>query len=293
MQSFRSRLYRRMSLIFGRLWSWTPWLWNRYFAAVLAFLWVDVLRIRRRLILQNISRVFPHMPERDKVIMMRRSMRFLCRSIFEIPRIPFLTSAEMDQLCVFEGCDSIKQDSGLLFMSLHLGCGDLGAAIFSEKVKPLSLISKRFKNHFLDTFWFTLRGQSKTEFIDAHGSRNAFEILKALRRGRGVVFVIDQFMGRPYGVEVPFFGIPTGTAYGLALFAQKTRAPLQPLYTYWGPEGRLHIVAGPAVAYEHLLGTDIEKNNVILSELFNHILEDIILQHPEQWMWVHNRWKVF
>ena len=67
---------------------------------------------------------------------------------------------------------------------------------------------------------------------------NAFQILGDLKQKRGVTFVLDQFMGMPYGVESRFFGVTTGTAYGLALFAKKTCKPVYPLYTYWSNTGK-------------------------------------------------------
>jgi Kdo2-lipid IVA lauroyltransferase/acyltransferase len=164
---------------------------------------------------------------------------------------------------------------------------------FSAKVKPLSLISKRFSSAFLDEFWFALRTKSKTEFIDAHGKNNAFDILKALKKNRGVVFVVDQFMGKPFGVESKFFGHTTGTAYGLALFAQKTKAPVLPLSTFWGSDGRLNVAIGPVIDFSDIITDDKDKNNVLMTNRVNDVVADIIRKNPAQWMWVHRRWKVF
>ena len=287
------KFYSQLSLIFAFFYNLLPWSANRFFGWILATLWVDIFRIRRQVILSNLDKAFPEKSIQEKKQIMKQSMIYLCQSFFDVIRIPYLNESQLQNRFVIEGQENLPSEGGVFFMSLHLGSGDLGAAVCSAGIKPISLITKRFKNQFLDTFWFTLRQKSKTEFIDAHAKNNAFEILKALRRGRGVAFVIDQFMGKPYGVATTFFGHETGSPYGLALFAQKTKAPIHPLYTYWDDHGRLHVVAGPRIRIEDHLSPDLEKNNVILTQLFNHVLEDIIRQHPEQWMWVHKRWKVF
>lgn len=285
--------YAKFSLFIAWLIHFLPRSFANGISFFLAVLWFDIFRIRRKLVLENIQRARPEISEVDKIKIARQSMFYLCRNIFDVLQIPYVNEQWIDENVVFEGLDLVPMDRGVLFMSLHVGSGDIGTAAFSQRSKALSLITKRFKSLFMDTFWFTLRGQSKTEFIDAHSGSNAFEILKGLRRKRGVIFVIDQFMGKPYGVETTFFGHTTGSPYGLALFAQKTEAPVMPLYSYWDHQDKLHIVVEKPLEFKHLLGTDLEKNNVILTQLFNHKLEEIILKHMNQWMWVHRRWKVF
>jgi KDO2-lipid IV(A) lauroyltransferase len=96
-------------------------------------------------------------------------------------------------------------------------------------------------------------------------------------------------MGKPYGVESQFFGVTTGTAYGLALFWKKTQKPVFPLYTYWDDQQKFHICIDQAVD----LTADLSETNEVITNKFNRILEDIIKRHPDHWMWVHKRWKTF
>ena len=108
-----------------------------------------------------------------------------------------------------------------------------------------------------------------------------------------MTFVMDQFMGQPFGVETKFFGKTTGTAYGLALFAMKTKAPVIPLYTRWDVSQKLHIYFDAPVDLSPYITEDIEENKVTITSHFNSILEKIIAQYPEDWMWIHRRWKTF
>lgn len=270
-----------------------PWWCNTLLAKFLAWLWVDVLNLRKKVVYGNIDIAFPGTPLEIKEQWMKKSIYVLARGLVDIGKVPYLKEQWVKDNVIYHGLENVPHDQGFFFLTLHLGSSDLAAAIISEKVVPLSLISKRFTNEFADEFWFSLRTQSKTEFIDAHSKNNAFEILKALRLKRAVVFVLDQFMGKPYGIETEFFGKKTGTAYGLALFALKTKAPVLPLYTYWDDNNKLHIGVDPAVKIDDVQTDDKLEAQRILTNRFNAALESIIRRWPAQWMWVHRRWKDF
>lgn len=283
---------RIFSQIVGLVWKIFPKEINIFFGHFLAFLWFDLFRIRRRVILDNISMAFPNKTEEEKVLIGRESMQALCRSFFDVMLIPSMSDDWVNKNVVFEGreiVDRYSSTGGVLFLTLHMGSGDLAAAAISQSVIPCSLISKRFSNSFLDEFWFSLRGRAKTQFIDAHSQKNAFEILSALKKRRGVIFVLDQFMGKPYGVETEFFGHKTGTAYGLALFAKKTERPVIPVYTYWDEKGQLRIKFCEPIASS----PELNETNEEMTNKFNRALEKIITLHPGGWMWVHRRWKTF
>ena len=293
-----NRFLRFLGRTTGQMMAWTlsvlPDSATQVLGRFLAFLWVDVFSIRKDVVYSNIDIAFPGTPVETKKIWMRKRLEVLCRSFFDVLKIPSVHPQWIEKNVIFHGLENIENpQAGILFMSLHMASGDLAAAAFSEKIKPLSLISKRFKNPFLDELWFSVRTKSKTEFIDAHGKSNAFDILKALRKNRGLVFVVDQFMGKPFGVETQFFGQTTGSAYGLALFAQKTKAPVHPLWTFWDEKNKLNICIEPRIDFISKLTDDLERNNVVLTNIFNQQIENIIRKKPEQWMWVHRRWKVF
>lgn len=304
MKSFWQQLARKIGKIFSLIteliFRILPWGFNTVFAKLLAFLWFDVFRIRRRVIYENLDIAFKDMDKKQKHQIARKSIQSTTRSFFDVMRIPSLNLLNtnidrewIDANVIFHGVERVPLDKGVLFMSLHLGSGDLAAAIVSSYIKPISLITKRFKNIVLDEFWFSLRSQAKTKFIDPHVASNSFEILRALRDRRGVTFVVDQFMGKPFGVETQFFGKTTGSAYGLALFALKTKAPVFPLYNRWDGSGKLHIYFDAPIDLSTYITDDIEVNKVQITNRLNQELEKIITKYPESWMWLHRRWKTF
>lgn len=285
------------SLVLAWFWSFLPFKANLYMGKFLAFLWVDVFQIRKDVIFKNLEIVFPNSSDQEKQRIARKSMQSMCRSFFDVIKIPYLTTEWIDKNVIFHGLknyqEAMAEGKGTLFLSLHLGSGDLSAAILGKKYAPVYIITKRFKNQFMDSFWFTLRGASNTCFIDAHGKKNAFEILGALKKQMGVVFVLDQFMGKPFGILTRFFGKQTGSAYGLAIFAKKTQAPVIATYNYWGKDGLLNICFGERIDLATFVSDDDETYKTNVTNRFNQEIEKIILEHPEHWMWVHRRWKDF
>ena len=129
------------------------------------------------------------------------------------------------------------------------------------------------------------------KYIDAHSPTNAFEIFKALKKNSMVAFVVDQFMGKPFGIATQFFGKRTGSAYGLALFAQKTKSPIVPVYTYEGSDKKMHVVFEPVIDINPFIVEDKTQSLQNITQHFCDKVEEIIRRHPEQWMWVHRRWK--
>ncbi|MFS4460385.1 lysophospholipid acyltransferase family protein [Bdellovibrio sp. HCB2-146] len=281
--SFISKFLPRPLLRFTGLWA--------------GVLWFDVFRFRRKIVLDNLTIAFPEWDEQKKVQVGRQSLYNMSYNFPELFAIPHMDQAWLDKYAVFEGWENVEKaraaGKGVFFLTLHLGNGDVAANAIEMKGQPIYMITKRFKTKWFDDLWFAMRGAKGVKYIDAHGTNNAFEILKALKKNGAVVFVLDQFMGRPFGIETTFFGKKTGTAYGLALFVQKTKAPVIPIYTYEGNDGKLHIVTEPEMDLSSYLSEDKDQAILQITQAFNNKLETIIRKYPEQWMWVHRRWKDF
>lgn len=259
-----------------------------------AWLWWDVFKLRRFTVYRNISIVFPKMPKAEKKKLIKKSLAWMGFQIIETLQLPQVDESWLGRRLIVEGLDRYQaaagQGKGVLLLSLHLGNGDWGAAALPLAGVPTHLISKKFKLKRMNALWFGMREAKGTKFIDPHGAETAFQILKALKAKNAVIFVIDQFMGKPFGIETTFFGKKTGTAYGLALFATKTKAPVLPVYTYHDDEFRLHVVFGEEVPYQEF-SSDKDLQMAGMTQKYNSVLEQIILRHPEHWMWVHRRWK--
>lgn len=263
----------------------------------IGFLWWDVFGFRKTIVLDNLNRAFPEWSLQKKKSVGRESVYQLGYNFGEFFLIPSIDEKWVEKNAVIHGWENVleaqQKGKGILFLTLHVGNGDLGANIVVMKGQPLKIITKVFKSKWLNDLWFSVRGAKGVQHIDAHAPNNAFEIFKALKNNEGVIFVLDQYMGPPYGVKTKFFGHDTGTAYGLALFAQKSKAPVLPIYTYQGPDRKIHIVIEPPVDIQDCLSTDKDETILKITQRFCDKTEEIIRKFPEQWMWVHRRWKDF
>lgn len=274
-----------------------PRKWLRKSGGWLGFLWFDVFGFRKKIVLNNLNIAFPEWSEEKKLQVGRESVYQLGYSFAEFFFIPSLTSKWIKENVVFEGWENVEkartEGRGILFLSLHLGNGDLAANTIVMQGQGVHIITKKFKTKWFNDLWFSIRGAKGVQYIDAHAPNNAFEILKALKKNSGLVFVLDQYMGRPFGIATSFFGKKTGTAYGLALFTVKTKAPVLPIYTFEGADNKLHVVFEPAMDTAKWVTEDKEETLLNLTQSFNNKIEEIVRKHPEQWMWVHRRWKDF
>jgi len=151
-------------------------------------------------------------------------------------------------------------------------------------------------------FWF-VRRPVKPEWLDALVTRRFRRagfgilpkrggldaILDRLAAGDLVVFPFDQHATRKDGVLVEFFGHPAGTFRSLAVIALSTGAPVVPASSWREPDGR-HVLRfeEPLAAIEH---GDTNEAIRLNTRAYNAALERMIVRHPEQWWWVHRRWK--
>lgn len=265
------------------------WLFGR----LLGWLWFDVFRHRRFTVLKNLTIAFPEASKEERLRLARTSMSYLCYSLFEFLQIPLFNQQWLEQEVVFEGFEHYErakaQGQGVLLVSLHTGNGDVAISSLALKGLDIHVISKKFKNQFANELWFGVRERLGAHFLEPHGSSLAFDILRICRKNGAVIFVIDQFMGRPYGIETTFFGRRTGTAYGLSLFAMKTKAPVVPVYTYRDQDLRTHVVFEEPVPFEKIEDKDLQIK--LMTQKYNDRIESIVRRHREQWMWVHRRWK--
>lgn len=297
MSAFRDYLLRHFAKIIGFVASKLPRQWLRYSGAWLGFLWFDVIRLRRKIIMDNLSIAFPDWSEEKKCAIGRESVYQMGYNATEFFTIPYLDQKWIQKNIVFEGFEHIEKarekGKGMFLLSLHLGNGDMGATSIAMNGQEIFLITKRFKSQWFDKLWFSVRGAQGVQYIDAHGPNNAFEILKALKKNAAVVFVLDQYMGKPFGISTTFFGKQTGTAYGLALFVQKTKCPVLPIYTFEGEDKKVHVVVEPEMDLNHCLVEVKDQSIANMTQAFNDKLEELVRKHPDQWMWVHRRWKEF
>lgn len=264
----------------------------------LGILWFDIFRIRRRTSLENLKLCFPDWSEAERVRVARASVCSLGRSFIEFFRIPALSSSsEYRELWKshfhIEGVEhlnaALKKGKGVFLLTAHIGSGDWATAGLALNGIQLHIISKEFKLQWLNNFWFETRSNLGSKFIPDRGS--SLTILKQLKKNSIIVFMLDQFMGPPIGIKTKFFGHETGTPLGLALLTSRSEAAVVPIYTYRRPDGSTSVVFEPEIAF--VASEDREESLQKMTQAYCDRIETWVRVYPEQWMWVHRRWKKY
>jgi len=254
----------------------------------------DVTRFRRRIALANIKIAFPEMSDRDAIQLARRNFRHYGRSLVEFFLIPHLDEKLFSKIFVVKGFENyqkaFERGKGVFILTLHEGSFELTASTCQNLKMPLSVISKKFKSEWLNQLWFGVRGERGITVIPAE--KSSYQILKTIARGEVIGFMLDQFMGPPIGVKVRFFGRETGAPLSLALFHERTRAAVIPGYNFRRDDGRLELVFLPEIPFMEQSGGRSE-NISFMTQVYTDKIEEIVRRHPDQWLWIHRRWKEF
>ena len=175
---------------------------------------------------------------------------------------------------------------GILLLTAHYGNWELLAASHTLTIFPLSVVVRPMDDPLMDRVVERFRLRSAVELI---AKRQALpEIRDALRRGRMVGILLDQNAARREAVFVPFFGRAASTSKSLALLALRTGAPVVPIFI------RREATGGHRVTIAPPLPAPAPSDGDALLELTRRCTETIeaaVHATPEQWLWVHDRWR--
>jgi KDO2-lipid IV(A) lauroyltransferase len=261
-------------------------------AEVLGRLWFRLDARHRLIALNNLKLAWGgELTERERKNLASRNFIHLARVILELPYIQRLTVDEMDGFVTFDGLEyldaALKKGRGVLVMTSHFGNWELMALAFSLLHRPINIVIRPLDNPFLDSLIDSIRTRGGNTMIAKKGSVN--KVLRLLAAGEVVGLLIDQNPAWYEGVFVPFFNEIACTNKALSSLALRTSAPVVPAYNVREPDGSYRIVVEPEVVLDRSGDTrvDIEENTA----KFNRVIERYVRRHPEQWFWVHQRWK--
>jgi KDO2-lipid IV(A) lauroyltransferase len=175
------------------------------------------------------------------------------------------------------------EGKGILLLSAHLGNWELLAPSHALTAFALSIVVRPLDEPILQRLAERFRLRSGVELI---AKRNALrDILKALRQGRMVGMLLDQNSSRAEGVFVPFFRVPASTSKGLATISLRTGAPVVPVFIRRIAGGRHRVEFDAAVPRPN------DGEPMTYTAEFNRVIESAIRRAPEQWFWMHERWR--
>jgi KDO2-lipid IV(A) lauroyltransferase len=246
----------------------------------------------RRVGLRNLEIALPELPPKERRRIVRGVFRSLGRLLAEFCLFPKYSRENVSQIAVYEGFENFdaaqRRGKGVLFLTAHLGAWEVGSFVHSVHGHTLHVVVRPLDNPYVDRLverYRTLYGNTTFEKQDfARG------LLSAMRSGDTVGLLMDQNMTPPQGVFVPFFGVQACTASGIARVALHTDAAVIPAFTIWDDVLRKYRVHfDPPLT---LVRTeDAEADVLANTALFTNVLEQYVRKYPDQWLWVHRRWK--
>jgi Kdo2-lipid IVA lauroyltransferase/acyltransferase len=254
---------------------------------------VYLLHVRLRQVgMRNLALAFPEKTEVQRARILRGEFASLGRQLAEVCHFPKYTRENVEQVVVYDGLENYERaharGRGVLFLTAHFGGWELSAFTHSLHGHWMHVVSRAMDNVYLDRLIRQYRTMHGNQTVDKDDFVRG--LLAAMKAGEVVGILMDTNMTPPQGIFVDFFGIPACTASGLARIALRTDAAVVPTFTIWDAElGKYRLRFDPAV--ELVRTGDLEADIKANTQRFTSIIEEYVRKYPEQWLWVHRRWK--
>jgi KDO2-lipid IV(A) lauroyltransferase len=264
----------------------------RFLAGALAWLVYRALGRLRRVGETNLSLALPEIPSEARKKILRGVYRSLGWQLVEFCRMARYTAANTQDWIRTEGLEHFAaaeaRGKGVLVLTGHLGAWELSSFYHSLMGHPMGMVIRRLDNSRLDAYVNDIRCLHGNRVL--HKDDFARGLLTAMHAGETVGILMDTNMTPPQGVFAPFFGRMACTASGLARVALRTGAAVLPGFMVWEAAERKYVLHfGPELEFAH--GGDAEADVLAATAKCNQVLEAWIRRYPDQWLWIHRRWK--
>jgi len=264
-----------------------PYPWGRWLLTRL-FLWIGYgLGIRRQVAAENLQRVYPDMPPKQRKKLLKRVYLNLGLSAAELYLLPEKQLISGTSINGRENLEAaLALGKGVILATAHLGNWEAARTLPLFGI-PLAAVVQKQHNHLFDAYNNALRTRQGVRLIDQrHGLK---ELLACLRQNMVVTILTDQNAG-PEGLILEFLGHPAPHWKGAAKISLRYKAPIVPGYALRNPEGGISICFEPMIHHPEL--SDSTENQLLLLKEINAVTERYIRQNPKQWLWLHRRWLI-
>lgn len=249
-------------------------------------------RRHRTIAVENLTRAFPEEYSPAEVERLARAVfENLGRTAVEIARSGRLLLERNAHAVQIDNLDRLLEargrGKGVLVLMAHFGPWELLPLIAALRYGPCHAVARPLDNPWLDDLLTGLRERRGNRVIRKRDAVQA--VLQVLRRGETVGIMIDQHISEKEGVVVPFFDRPASTAFAPALIAMRSGAAVLPVVILREGPGRYRVLVGDEVPVRK--SGDLKADLVENTARFTAAIEAFIRMHPDQWFWVHRRWK--
>jgi KDO2-lipid IV(A) lauroyltransferase len=246
----------------------------------------------RRVGVRNLELAFPELPFEAKKRILRGVYTYLGWQLVEFCRMTRYTAENTRDWIRTEGLEHYlaaqARGKGVLIVTGHLGAWELSSFYHSLMGHPMGMVIRRLDNRRLDEYVNAIRCLHGNRVL--HKDDFGRGLLMAMRAGQTVGILMDTNMTPPQGAFVKFFGRDACTATGLAHVARKTGAAVLPGFMLWEPAERKYVLHfGPEIEIPHT--EDAQADILAGTELCTQAIESWIRRYPDQWLWIHRRWK--
>lgn len=286
----RNKLISLITYIFFYLFSKTPWRLNLFVGDLLSKIFFHFDFRYKKVAFKNLKFVFPELTYKTIVKITKRCYINLGKNLFEFflfPRIKCLLHK-----IVFIDDESIKllnnllqQEKGLIIFSAHLGNWELLGAKLANLGIPLAVIARDVYIESLGSLVDKLRSRVGEVVISRGGEGSVKKLIYALKRGYAIGVLVDQNIKNVKNINITFLGKEASTPVSFAELVIKYKIPSVIGLIYRTDNNRHKVVILP-------IDYDLYSDTITFMKFVNQTISGYIFQHPDQWVWIHNRWNL-
>jgi KDO2-lipid IV(A) lauroyltransferase len=240
----------------------------------------------RRVAMSNLTMALPELDATEHGRIVDGVFRSIARLLVTFARFPQIHAANVNQWIRYEGFEhfeeALRRGRGVLFATAHLGNWELSAFAHALMATPMHVVVRPLDNPKIDALVESRRTLSGNRLISKR--EYARGILKALHDNEAVGILVDQNASIEDGTFVDFFGVPACAGLGFAKLAARSGAAVIPGFALWLPQENRYVLR----FYEPV---EITGNAERDTQELHRRLEAAIRAHPDQWLWIHRRWK--
>jgi KDO2-lipid IV(A) lauroyltransferase len=240
----------------------------------------------------NLRLAFPDWTEAQRRCTLKKMTRNLGWMAAEFARMPCYTKENIEKAVILDGHENFlaghSRGKGVLYLTGHIGAWELSSFAHALYGFPLHYMARPLDNKPLDALVNQYRGLSGNKPIFKNEAARV--MLRTLKEAGTVGILADQNTMPGEGAFVDFFGTPACTTTGIARVALHTDAAVVPGYAYWDENLRKYRLRFEKPV-ELVRTGDAERDVVENTQRFTKVIEQIVRNYPEQWVWIHARWK--
>ena len=254
-------------------------------------LFYHLLSKNRLIALHNLRCSFPEKEMNELISITKGVYRNFAIVAAEFFDLPYINKRNIHEWVEVQGLENFQKANakgkGVLSIVAHFGNWELMAIAGTIFLKPMHIVYRPLDNPLFNNIVEYVRTMQGNSLIPKE--KAALRIIRLLRDNQLIAILNDQNVSSEEGVFVDFFGRPACTGIGLAAMAISSGAPVLPCFMARQKSGKYLLILQPAV--EAVCTDDYERDILVNTQRFTKIVEEVIREYPEQWFWVHQRWK--